>query len=157
MNLFRVTSALLIAALWAAIAVPAAADQVFSTTSTGPVRAHTTPASSYPVGDIYYSPCGYGGYGGYQNYGQPGTYGTPYGPYGYGAYGYGRGRGTGNTTITGERFYPYDISSNGTRLSVRGRHGIGYNGISCNGTSPLQSPLPPGRVPMPQVHPSPHG
>jgi hypothetical protein len=155
MNLLRPASALLFFALTAALMAPAGAEQVFSTVSTGPVvRGHST-APPYPLGGIYYSPCGYGygGVGGYPNNIQPGTFGSS----GYGGYGLGRRRGIGNTTITGERFYPYDIGSSGTRLNISrgfGYNGTGYNGTGCYGNYPTQSPLP-FRAPMSRPYASP--
>jgi hypothetical protein len=154
MSLLRLTSALLTIAIALASARPAAADQVFSTASTGPVHAHAT-APPYPIGDVYYSPCGYGGYGGYQNYSQRGTYGARgFGAYRNGVRGNGLGRLNGSTTLTGERFYPYDISGTGNRLhAFPGNGGFsgngGYNGVNCYGNRPVVNPSPVPRVPMP--------
>ena len=129
MSLLRSTTSLLFASLMAALMAPAGAEQVFSTVSTGPVRTYPA-AAPYPLGDIYYAPCGW-----YGNYG--------------GGRGYGRGNGNGihgSTTLTGERFYPYDIGSNGNRISGRGRgntnsgYGGGYG--NCYGNTVHASPLP---------------
>jgi hypothetical protein len=134
MNLLRPGSAFLTLALLAAIATPVAADQVFSSVSTGPVRTYAT-APPYPIGDIYYSPCGW--------YGNSGNFG--------GGSGFGRsGRGgRGSTTLTGERFYPFDIGSNGNRI---GGHS-GNRGFSNAGCGQNSSPAPHQRIPMPRASP----
>ncbi len=132
MSLLRTTAALFAFSLTATLIAPAAADQVFSSVSTGPVQARSTPAP-YPLGDIYYAPCGW-----YGNYG--------------GSYGSGRGgrSGRGDTTLTGERFYPYDISSNGNRTYSHGRNN-GRSGYGCNGARP--SPRPGRPLPAPYATP----
>src|SRR5690348_5262735 len=98
MSLLRLTPGFLALSLLAVLIAPAGAEQVFSSVSTGPIQEHPAQAP-YPLGDIYYSPCGWSG-----NYG--GGHGFGRGRLGNG----GRGR-LGNTTLTGERFYPFDISS----------------------------------------------
>lgn len=119
MNLLRLTPGFLALTLLAAIAAPAGADQIFTTVSTGPVYSHGTPPP-YPLGDIYYGGCGWNG-----NFGG----------------GHGRGMRGGSTTLTGERFYPFDIRSDGNRTgSHGGRHGNGFG--NCGSPSPRRSPHP---------------
>ena len=130
MSLLRLSPGFLAFALLAAIANPAGADQVFSTVSTGPVYIHATPAP-YPLGDLYYAPCGWNGSGSGSNHGG------------------GRGGRNGSTTLTGERFYPYDIRSDGNR--VRSNHGNRGNGYgNCWGQSSRNgTPHPSPRRPYP--------
>jgi hypothetical protein len=152
MNLLRSTTGLLFASLLAALGAPAGADQVFSTVSSGPVHVYPTPGP-YPLGDIYYSPCGgYGNYGG-NGFGHVGN-GFGHGGNGFGQGGFGRGM-RGSTTLTGERFYPYDISSNGNRIGGHGRgNGLyGNNGRfgygNCSGNNMRPSPGPGIPIPAP--------
>ena len=138
MSLLRLTTALLAVSLTAALVAPAAADQVFSNVSTGPVHVYPTPGP-YPLGDIYYSPCGW------------------YGNYGGGGFGRGGHGGRGNTTLTGERFYPYDIGSNGNRIGYG--HGYGHGNAygngnahgygNCYGSNIHPSPRPGRPIPAP--------
>jgi hypothetical protein len=151
MNLLRPGSTLLLISLLAALTAPAAAEQVFSTVSTGPVHTYPT-AGPYPIGDIYYSPCGW-----YGNHG--GSYG------GGSGFGHGSHRGLGNTTLTGERFYPFDISSNGNRIhsgSGNRNHGNGFGsagggyGMNCGGSGyGGRNPSPPMRGPIPMPYATP--
>ncbi|MBV8637894.1 MAG: hypothetical protein JO322_07385 [Candidatus Eremiobacteraeota bacterium] len=131
MSLLRLTPGFLALALLAAFAAPAGADQVLSTVSTGPVHTYPTTAP-YPLGDLYYAPCGlYGNYGG----------GAGYGHSGHGGH-------NGNTTLTGERFYPYDIGSDQNR--TRAYHGHG-NSLNCYGSR--SSPSPRQAIAMPHATP----
>ncbi len=121
MSLLRLTAGLLTLTLLVAFAAPAGADQVFSTVSTGPVHTYPT-AAPYPLGDLYYSPCGW--------YGSSGGSGHSRG---------GHGRGTGSTTLTGERFYPYDIASNSNRIGGQ-RNGRRNGRGNCWSPAPHVSP-----------------
>lgn len=133
MHLLRLAASSLALSLLAALPAPAGADQVFSTVSTGPIHGHATP-QPYPLGDIYYAPCdwyGNGNYGGSRNSGHGGH--------------------NGSTTLTGERFYPYDIRSDGNRTgSHGGRRGNGYG--NCYGNRSA-SPSPYQPIPAPRASP----
>ncbi len=136
MSPIRLTAGWVAIAILSVAAVPAQADQVFSTVSTGGVHARASDPP-YPLGDVYYAPCGWNGTSGRGSRNR-------------------RPRHTernGGTTITGERFYPYDIASNGDRSGGRRGRGHGNQNGYCSGPmsgyNPRPTPRPGSRKPGP--------